>query len=275
MDTFAGKVAIITGAGSGIGRGLAGALGGRGARLILADIREDRVAGAANVPVRGSPPAEAHVLDVSDFESVKELVEGAVRRHGRLDYLFNNAGIAVGAEVRDCPIEDWRRVMDVNLYGVINGVAAAYPLMVGQGFGHIVNTASIEGLVPFPNTVGYVASKYGVVGLSNALRIEGRDLGVKVSVVCPGYIRTAIFHDSKMIRMDREKVVQRLAEAGGISPEECAAAILRGVERNRALIVITPAAKILWSFQRISPALVRWFMQRRLRRFRREARTGA
>jgi NAD(P)-dependent dehydrogenase (short-subunit alcohol dehydrogenase family) len=275
MDMFSDKVAIITGAGSGIGRGLAEALGGRGARLILADIREDRVARAASVPVRGSLPAEAHVLDVSDFESVKELVDGAIRRHGRLDYLFNNAGIAVGAEVRDCPIQDWRRVIDVNLLGVVNGIVAAYPVMVGQGFGHIVNTASIEGLVPFPNTVGYVASKYGVVGLSNALRIEGRDLGVKVSVVCPGYIRTAIFQDSRMIRMDRNKAMEMLAEAGGISAEECAAAILRGVERNRAVIVVTRSAKILWFAQRISPALVRRFMERRLRRFRKEARTAA
>jgi len=274
MDMFSDKVAIITGAGSGIGRGLAEALGGRGARLILADIREDRVASAASVPVRGSLPAEAHVLDVSDFGSVSDLVHGTVRRHGRLDYLFNNAGIAVGGEVRDGSIEDWRRVIDVNLYGVVNGVAAAYPVMVSQGFGHIVNTASIEGLVPFPNTVSYVASKYGVVGLSNALRIEGRDLGVKVSVVCPGYIRTAIFQDSKMIRMDREKVVEMLAEAGGMSPEACAAAILRGVERNRGVIVVTGAAKALCALHRISPALVRRFMERRLRQFRKEARTG-
>jgi NAD(P)-dependent dehydrogenase (short-subunit alcohol dehydrogenase family) len=274
MDMFSDKVAIITGAGSGIGRGLAKALAGRGARLVLADIREDRAAGAANALVRACSSAEAHVLDVSDFDSVRKLVEGTVRRHGRLDYLFNNAGIAVGAEVRDCPIEDWRRVMEVNLFGAINGVVAAYPVMVGQGFGHIVNTASIEGLVPFPNTVGYVASKYGVVGLSNALRIEGRDLGVRVSVVCPGYIRTAIFQDSKMIRMDRSKVVEMLAEAGGMSPEECAAAILRGVERNRAVIVVTRTARALWFLQRISPGLVRRFMEGRLRRFRKEARTG-
>jgi len=199
-------------------------------------------------------------------------VEKTVTQHGRLDFIFNNAGIAVGGEARDCSIEDWRKVLDVNLYGVIHGVMAAYPVMVEQGFGHIVNTASIEGLVPFPGTTSYVASKYGVVGLSNALRVEGADLGVKVSVVCPGYIKTAIFHDSKLIKVNRQKMMEDLSKMKGMTPRECARVILRGVERNQAIIVVTHFAKVLWILQRISPGLVIRLMQYRFRKFRQKIR---
>jgi short-subunit dehydrogenase len=144
--------------------------------------------------------------------------------------------------------------------------------MVQQGFGHIINTASIEGLVPFPATVSYAASKFGVVGLSSSLRIEGRDLGVKVSVVCPGYIKTPIFETSKMIKIDREKVLADLPDRFGITPEECANVILNGVERNKAIIVITGMAKFLWLLQRISPGLIFWLMGRNLKKSRKETR---
>jgi NAD(P)-dependent dehydrogenase (short-subunit alcohol dehydrogenase family) len=216
--------------------------------------------------------SEAVPVDVSNHDAVSKLVTDTADRHGRLDYLFNNAGIAVGAEVRDCAINDWRNVLDVNLHGVIHGIHAAYPIMVQQGFGHIVNTASIDGLIPFPGAVSYAASKYGVVGLSNSLRIEGADLGVKVSVVCPGYIKTPIFHTSKLIKIDREKMLASLPERFGITPEECAAAILRGVERNHAIIVVTWFARVLWILHRISPGLIHWMMGRDLKKSRREIR---
>ncbi len=274
MNAFKNKIAIITGAASGIGRALGEELARREAVVVLADVNRqllDEV--AASMANSGYRP-EAVPVDVSDHDAVSKLVTDTVARHGRLDYMFNNAGIAVGGEVRDCAIDDWRNVLDVNLHGVINGIDAAYPIMVRQGFGHIVNTASIEGLIPFPGTVSYAASKYGVVGLSNSLRIEGADLGVKVSVVCPGYIKTAIFHTSKLIKIDREKMLASLPERLGITPEECAAAIIRGVERNQAIIVVTWFAKVLWALHRISPALIRWMMRRDLRKTRKEMRIG-
>ena len=193
-------------------------------------------------------------------------------RYGGLDYIFNNAGIGIGGEVRDCSIDDWRSVLNVNLFGVVNGVAAAYPLMVKQGYGHIINTASIEGLIPFPGTVSYVASKYGVVGLSNALRVEGADLGVKVSVVCPGYIKTPIFYTSKLIKIDREKMLKSLPERFGITPEECALVILRGVEGNKAIIVVTGFARVLWWLHRINPGLIISMMKRNIKKARKEMR---
>lgn len=201
-------------------------------------------------------------LDVTDFDRVQSLVRETVGRLGRLDYMFNNAGIGVGGEVRDCTIGDWRAVLDVNLMGVVNGVAAAYPVMVSQGFGHIVNTGSIEGLLPFPGSVSYVASKFGVVGLSRALRIEGRDLGVKVSVVCPGYIQTRIFLDAKLIKLDREKLLEKLPDKHAMMPEECALKILKGVKKNKEVIIVTAAAKVGWWLQRFFPRVIEWIMHR-------------
>ena len=268
MSQFRDKVAIVTGAASGIGRALSQELARRGASVILADVNPSPVEEAAETITKAGHKAEHFVLDVSDYDAVEKMVAATVARYGRLDYLFNNAGIVVGGEVRDCSIDDFRNVINVNLFGVVNGVAAAYPLMVKQGYGHIINTASLEGLIPFPATVSYVASKYGVVGLSNALRIEGTDLGVKVSVVCPGYIKTPIFQTSKMIKIDREEMLKSLPERFGITSEACAQIILRGVQRNKAIIVVTGFAKVLWALQRISPAVIRRMMRRDLRKSR-------
>ena len=272
MGAFSDKVAIVTGAGSGIGRALGEALSRRGARVILADVNQRSEEDAAELFSKAGHHAEAVQLDVSLFEAARELVEQIATKYGRLDYIFNNAGIAVGGEVRDWSIDDWRNVLNVNLFGVVNGVAAAFPLMVEQGYGHIINTASIEGLIQFPGSVSYVASKYGVVGLSNALRIEGVDLGVKVSVVCPGYIKTPIFHTSKMIKIDRQKMLEYLPERFGITPEKCALVILRGVERNKPIIVVTALAKILWLLHRINPGWILWMMRRKLKQSREEMR---
>jgi NAD(P)-dependent dehydrogenase (short-subunit alcohol dehydrogenase family) len=272
MKKFKDSVAIVTGAASGIGRALGQQLARRGALVIMADIQTELLQKSVGAITQTGHKAEAVTLDVTDFQAVKALVETTASRHGRLDYIFNNAGIVVGGEVRDVSIDDWRDVVNVNLFGVVNGVAAAYPLMVEQGHGHIINTASIAGLIPFPVQVSYVASKYGVVGLSNALRVEGADLGVNVSVVCPGLIRTPIFYNCKLIKIDREKMLKSLPERFIISPEECASVILRGVERNRAVIVVTGVAKVFGWLHRIKPGWILWMMGRRTRKFREQMR---
>lgn len=269
MTRWIEEVAIVTGAGSGIGAALCRAIAARGASVVACDINPERVESTKKGVEATGGKIDAVTLDVSDGEAVAEVVRGAHRRHGRIDYIFNNAGIAVGGEVRDVELKDWQDVLKVNLDGVVHGVVAAYPIMVGQGFGHIINTASIEGLAPFPASVSYVASKHAVVGLSTALRVEGADLGVKVSAVCPGYIKTRIFEDSKSVGIDIEKEIEDVPSWLGITPDECAKRILRGVERNRAIIPVTPMAWILWILMRISPNLVIGLMRRRLRRARR------
>lgn len=267
MDPFAGRTAIVTGGASGIGRAIGEELGRRGALLTLADVNASLLGQVVGEIAASGCEVEGAVLDVTDFEAVKEVVEGVVSRHGRLDYIFNNAGIVIGGEAHDFSEEHWHRVIDVNLYGVVHGVAAAYPVMVRQGSGHIVNTASLAGLVPATGLVPYTASKYGVVGLSNALRVEGAHYGVKVSVVCPGFIRTPIYESVELVKVDREKMM-RMAPRG-MPAGKCARAVLRGVERNEAIITVTAMAKVFWALQRLSPALVRtlfaWGLSRPMR----------
>ncbi|MDD5399107.1 MAG: SDR family NAD(P)-dependent oxidoreductase [Dehalococcoidia bacterium] len=261
MSVFNGKVAIVTGAGSGIGKGLAGELARRGANVVISDINAGRIEQVAQGIARDGGKVTSSVVDVSNYDAVKNMVNDAVDAHARIDYIFNNAGIAVAGPAKDFTIDDWRNVIDIDFYGVVHGVAVAYPIMVKQGFGHIINTASIAGLAPLPGIASYVAGKYGVVGLSNALRIEGAGHGVKVSVVCPGYIKTAIFTDSKIINIDVGKRAQ-MPDWGGLTPDECAKRILRGVERNKAFIILTGFAQYLSLLNRISPDLVIWIMRR-------------
>jgi NAD(P)-dependent dehydrogenase (short-subunit alcohol dehydrogenase family) len=265
---FKNKIAIVTGGASGLGRALGEGLAERGALVVLADVNTEGVEEAAREIRTAGHNARAATVDVTDFEAVKGAVEATVREHGRLDYLFNNAGILIFGEARDCSIQDWRSVIDLDLYGVVNGIAAAYPVMVGQGFGHIVNISSVEGLAPFPVMGSYVASKYGVVGLSNSLRVEGADLGVKVTVACPGYVRTRIIEESRMVRIDRQKILDALMDSMGMTPKACVDKILRGVESNKATIVISWWARALWVLNRLSPGLVLWMMRMMTRQLR-------
>jgi NAD(P)-dependent dehydrogenase (short-subunit alcohol dehydrogenase family) len=198
-------------------------------------------------------------IDVTDFQAVKALVEQTARAAGRLDYLFNNAGIVVAGEARLYEIDDWDRVIDVNLRGVVNGVQAAYPLMCRQGFGHIVNTASVAGLMPLGGFLSYSASKHAVVGLSTSLRVEAAPRGVRVSVLCPGAVETAIVGGGKfgkVINPPPPEVLRRLWEQGRpIAADVFARAALKAVARNKAIIVIPWWWKVFWWAYRLSPAL--------------------
>jgi len=270
MDPFQDKVAIVTGGASGIGRAVGLALARRGGRVILADLNAELLSKTVEAGGRAALEVRAATLDVTDAEAVKRLVAETAAEQGRLDFMFNNAGIAVSGDARDVPAEDWRRVIEVNLLGVVNGVLAAYPVMVGQGWGHIVNTASLAGLVPMPGEIAYTASKFGVVGLSQALRIEGADLGVKVSVVCPGLIDTPIIRTSKVVNMDRARLMALAPKA--MPADQAARFILKGVEKNWATIPVGFMAWWMWIAHRISPGLTAWFWQMQMRRLRNQVR---
>jgi short-subunit dehydrogenase len=269
---FSHTISIVTGAASGIGLALTRELTARGSVVVMADRSAAGLeAAAASLRDAGLFAASA-VVDVTDAAAVRELVADTVARHGKLDYLFNNAGISVVGDARDLSLDDWHAVIDTNLYGTVHGVAAAYPVMAKQGFGHIVNIASLAGLVPSPGQISYTASKYAVVGLSGALRVEAKDLGVKVSVVCPGLIDTKLVRNIRLIRIDRQELLQLLPVL--MDPERCAREILRGVERNKAMILVTPMAKWFWWINRISPGLMRRILlgyARKVRKLRKEA----
>jgi NAD(P)-dependent dehydrogenase (short-subunit alcohol dehydrogenase family) len=251
--SFRDRVAIVTGGASGIGRAIGAELVRRGGRVVLADIDGERAAEAAAL-MQPAGAARGARTDVTDAGAVAELVEETAREHGRLDLLFNNAGIVAFGEVRDMPLADWYAMIDVNLRGVVHGVAAAYPLMIRQGSGHIVNTASAAGLGPTPAGTCYAATKHAVVGLSTSLRAEAVRFGVRVSVVCPGFVDTPIKHRAKYLNTDYETALRdfpfRLHSA-----EALAVAVLRGVARNKAIVVFTPFARVMWALNRLSPAL--------------------
>jgi len=259
MKSFRGKTVLITGAASGIGRSLAENLSLKGARLILADLNTRLLDEVTSVITRKGGTASGNYLDVTKETDFKKLIDDVVRDYGHLDCIFNNAGIGLGGEVRDIGYAEWESVLKVNLNGVIYGSIHAYQAMVKQGFGHIVNIASLEGLIPFPFTVPYITSKYAVIGLSNGMRVEGAPLGVDVSVVCPGFIRTPIF-ESPVINLDREAAMKSLPMVFSISPDECARRILKGVARNKAIIPVTGLTRVLWWLARISPAIMIWLV---------------
>jgi NAD(P)-dependent dehydrogenase (short-subunit alcohol dehydrogenase family) len=264
------RVAIVTGGGSGIGEGLCRELAHRGTRVIVADIRDaDAQRVAAQIRTDGGL-AEAESVDVSMEADVRRLVTETAERCGRLDYLFNNAGIAIGGDARDLTTEHWRQVLDVDLYGVLHGCLAAYPIMVQQGFGHIVNTSSAAALFPDPGNGPYCTAKHALVGLSLSLRLEGEDLGVRVSVVCPGLVRSNIYDHVGVVNMpalaaltgeDREQALGMPERR--MAADRAAQVILDGVARNEAVIVFP--ANVRWArrLYALSPGLIERLMLRR------------
>jgi len=239
MHRYANKTAIVTGGASGIGFSLATHLVGAGARVLIADIRN------ANEAAKRLG-CEAVSLDVTDSDAVSEAIRSFHDREGRLDYIFNNAGVFLLGEARLMELADWNHILDVNVRGVVNGVAAAYPLMIAQGSGHIVNTASVAGLVATPSAVAYSASKHAVLGLSLALRPEAAHHGVRVTAICPGFIRTPMADSSgKLLGVERRHTLDFVDQYfGWMTPEDLAEAALRGVLANQPTVVAPRSARI-------------------------------
>ncbi|NOY69269.1 MAG: SDR family oxidoreductase [Deltaproteobacteria bacterium] len=276
MNIFKQKVCIVTGGAGGIGKALCEQLAGQGAIVVATDINED----ALNRTVKGICDAggrcSAAVFNVADYDAFKKCIEDTAGREGRLDYMFNNAGVAFGVDIRDSEIEHWKKVLDINLNGVLHGALTAYKIMAEQGFGHIVNLSSVEGLIPFPFTSSYVVSKFAVMGLSQSMWVEGRDLGIKVSAVCPGFIKTDIFDVSPMVGLDRKKWLEANAkwEKFGVTPEKCAEVILKGVAKDKAIITVTFLAKAFWYLARISPTFILNIILKDFRKWRDKVRVA-
>jgi NAD(P)-dependent dehydrogenase (short-subunit alcohol dehydrogenase family) len=254
------KVAIVTGAASGIGAALAKELAREGARVVLTDRQLELAEHVARDIRDAGGAADVAEVDVRDLSSVKRVVGETVARHGALDFLFNNAGIAVGGEMSSYAPGDWDDVFDVNLRGVAHGIQAAYPVMIRQEHGHIVNTASLAGLVACPAQGSYTATKHAVVALSKALRLEARRHGVRVSVLCPGVIRTPILHGgvygrSKLAGLSVERLASMWERLWPMEPDAFAREAVRAVARDEAIIVIPRWWKGLWLLDRLSPSL--------------------
>jgi len=259
---------MVTGGASGIGRALAEALATRGAEVVLADLQIDLATDVALQICQAGGSARAFKVDVTDFSALQQLVQDTVNRTGRLDYMFNNAGIGIGGSVHHFRLEDWTYILDVNLRGVINGVQAVYAIMRQQGFGHIINTASIAGLMPSPGGVAYATTKYAVVGLSTSLRAEAAPCGVFVSVICPGVIETPILEDGgkygrMLIEVPPETMRQMWDRLRPMPPDRFARKALRAVANNKAIIVIPSWWKVFWWLHRVAPSLGMRLAQKR------------
>ena len=258
-----GRIAIVTGAASGIGQALAAALVARGDTVVVADADKDgaeRTAG--DLSERGPGAATAVAVDVRDADAVQALVDQTRDTYGRLDLMVNNAGIGIGGETRELLLAHWDRVIDVNLRGVVHGVHAAYPVMVERGSGHIVNTASLAGLLPSPGATAYAMTKHGVVGLSLSLRAEAAQHGVRVTAVCPGVVDTPILDKGgpddlpKPVMVGHAREFFRHVQPRFYAPDQLAQDILRGIDRNTALVIAPTSARVAWYLWRYAPLLV-------------------
>ena len=255
---IAGKIAFVTGGASGIGAALTTKLVDGGAEVFIADRQIGVAQELAQRLNSGGAKAHAVELDVRSYPSFERAAAEAVQQSGRIDYLFNNAGIGVGGEVDSYTLDDWNDVFDVNLHGVVHGIQAIYPIMIRQHSGHIVNTASMSGLVASPGSVSYTATKHAVVGISKALRVEAERHGVQVSVLCPGAIRTPALTGGKFGRIrgiSDEELLKSWERVRPMAPEKFAERALRAVLRGDAIIVVPTWWKAFWYLERLSPAL--------------------
>jgi len=273
-----GEDRIRTGGASGLGAALATKLVEAGAEVWIADRQVGPAEELAQRLSSGGGKAHATEFDVRSYPAFKRAVEETVRQSGRIDYLFNNAGIAVRGEIDSYTLDDWNDAFEVNLRGVVDGIHAVYPLMIRQHSGHIVNTASIAGLVTMPSQGSYTATKHAVVAISKTLRVEAKRHGVQVSVLCPGVIRTPILTGGKYGRITTsgvsdEKLLQKPFRP--MAPELFAEHALRAVLRGGAIIVVPAWWKAFWYLERLSPALSMRVAKITLKRMRELAPTAS
>jgi NAD(P)-dependent dehydrogenase (short-subunit alcohol dehydrogenase family) len=256
MEDLQGKVAVITGGASGIGRAVAQRAAAEGMKIVLGDIEEGPLREAVDELTGAGGEAIGARTDVADRASVEALRDRALERFGAVHLVHNNAGIGLGGPIWEVTEEDWRWILGVNLWGVIHGVATFTPLLIEQGEGHIVNTASIAGLIVAPFLGPYNATKQAVVAISETLFKDLQTLGapVGVSVLCPGFVQTRIAESARnrpdwapdqdsTVAAEVQGVVQNLVDAG-IAPTTVADRVIDAVRTNTFYILTHPELDI-------------------------------
>ena len=256
MEGFAGKVAVVTGAGSGIGQALAIELGRSGAKLAISDVDTEGLAVTEERLKAIGAPVKADRLDVTEREAFL-LYADAVKEHfGTVNQIYNNAGIAFTGDIEVSQFKDIERVMDVDFWGVVNGTKAFLPHLIASGDGHVINVSSVFGLFSVPGQAAYNSAKFAVRGFTEALRQEMAVARhpVKVTTVHPGGIKTAIARNATAVEgVDVKELAAAFDEKlAKTSPEKAAKIILEAVRKNKARVLVGPDAKILDVIVRIT-----------------------
>jgi NAD(P)-dependent dehydrogenase (short-subunit alcohol dehydrogenase family) len=255
---------VITGGGSGIGRATALAFAGRGATVVVCDIDLDAATSTAELAGSAGPAAQAYRVDVSDGAAMEEFAASVTAAHGVPSIVVNNAGIGHAGTFLATTEAEWRRVLDVNLWGVIHGCRAFGSRMVAAGAaGHIVNVASAAGYLPTKDLAAYATSKAAVIMLSDCLRGELASSGVSVSVICPGFVNTNITRSTTFSGLSEQQQTAardratRLYDRRNYPPEKVAEAIVSAVLHKRAMVPVTPEARVGRVLARLAPGLAR------------------
>jgi NAD(P)-dependent dehydrogenase (short-subunit alcohol dehydrogenase family) len=258
LGRFPQKRAFVTGAGSGLGRALCCHLARLGWTLGIQDVNPTTAWETLEQVVALGGRGEVYVFDVSKWEAFEEAARAFVSAHGGIDLAVNNAGVAAAGPVGEIPVTDWQWIVGINLFGVIHGCHAFAPVMKAQRSGHIVNIASLAGLVTAPHLGAYSATKFAVVGLSEAMRMELDGTGASVSVVCPSFFQTSLNESARAAVTEADQMRQAVAvlmQRSSLSAEGVAACILDAVARDRLYVLPHRDGRFLWFLKRLSPRL--------------------
>lgn len=267
--SIAGSVAVVTGAGSGIGRATALALVDGGATVACADIDMDAAEKTAAACEERGGRASGHHVDVADRNAVQALSDAVAAAHGRVEVVVNNAGVGMSGRFADMSAADWTWIRSVNLDGVVNGCAVFGPLLLAAGHGHVVNVSSALGYTITATEPAYVTTKAGVLALSQCLRADWAAEGVGVTAVCPGVIDTPIIDHTRFVgELDTAETRARTRRLfrRGHRPEQVAAAIVDAIERDRAVVPVGFEARLGWLLHRFGPLGVQQALARMSRR---------
>ncbi len=258
MKHFNNRVAAITGAGSGMGRALAEALASHGCHLAICDVNEEALAETAAKIQQPGINVTTHLVNVASRAEVEHYAADVVAAHGRVNMIFNNAGVSVTDTVEHMTYQDLEWLMDINFWGVVHGTKAFLPYLQQVDEAHIINTSSIFGTIAVPTQAAYNASKFAVRGFTFALRMELIDTHIGVSCVQPGGVKTNIIRDSRYVPSDnaaptREEFIAQFEQIAQLTPSQAAAQILRGVRKNKTRILVGRDARLIALLERLAP----------------------
>jgi NAD(P)-dependent dehydrogenase (short-subunit alcohol dehydrogenase family) len=257
MTEIRGKLAVVTGAASGIGRATAVALAHEGARLAIADVDRAGLAETAKLVEAAGGEVSTYLLDVSSREAVYAFAQEIEAQFGGADIVLNNAGVAQVATIEELAYEDFEWVMNIDFWGMVYGTKAFLPQMRAKGAGHIINVSSIFGLFSVPTQAAYNSAKFAIRGFTEALRHEMRGSGIEVACVHPGGIKTNILRNARFLQSvqttEREQAVSGFDKLARTTPAAAAQTIIRGIKANKPRILIGMDARILDWIIRLLP----------------------